>query len=70
MDYYRSETRISSAYKIYAFNEFLKVNGSEWRDWTKELIGGHCNNVTTFTWIYNNPQEYSNVVLPQNSKVK
>ena len=70
LDYYRSETRISSAYKIYAFNEFLKVNGSEWRDWTKELIGGHCNNVTTFTWIYNNPQEYSNVVLPQNSKVK
>lgn len=70
LDYYRSETRISSAYKIYAFNEFLKVNGSEWTDWTKELIGGYCDNVTTFTWIYNNPQEYSNVVLPQNSKVE
>ena len=51
------------------YNEFNKVNSSEWDDWAKEDIGDCCNNVTIFTWTYNDTKECSNVVLPPNSKV-
>lgn len=64
-NYNRSETRISSAYKMYAFQEFLKINKKEWKAWCKENVEDYCNNKTVFTWEYHEPTDSSNIKMPK-----
>lgn len=69
-NYRHSEARISSAYKLFAFQEFRKVRETEWAKWDKKLIEGYCGNITEFTWEKCTPTDSSKFVLPENSRSK
>ena len=61
IDYYQSQARITAAYKLYAFQEFCKVNGNEWFSWDMYNMEKYCDYVTKFTWKYNEPNGESNI---------
>ncbi len=69
-NYRHSEARISSAYKLFAFQEFRKVQKTEWANWDKKLIEGYCGNITKFTWEKRTPMDSSKFVLFENSRSK
>ena len=69
-DYYRSEARITAAYKLYAFKEFYIINHTEWAGWVINDFEKNCNNVTRFTWTYVESNETSDIRMPQNAKTR
>ena len=60
--------RISSIYKIYAFQEFRKINHREWTNWTLSIMEYYCDFVTDFDWNYAGTNGESEIDIPKNSK--
>ena len=69
-NYYQTEARISSIYKIYAFQEFRKINHREWTNWTLSIMEYYCDFVTDFDWNYAGTNGESEIDIPKNSKEK
>lgn len=70
-NYYHAESRISSAYKLYAFQAFRNKNNRGWNEWSVANIVEYCANVTEFTWKFNTDKNFpnlkSNIRIPEHT---